>query len=111
MLGSEYPQPLGADFLDNGVEIGYWLREDLQGNGIMTRCISAIIDMVVTHIGMHRIVIRAATSNRGSRGIPERLGFTHEGTMREAGFVNNEYLDLEIYSMLDSEWLGRSQNA
>jgi RimJ/RimL family protein N-acetyltransferase len=31
--------------------------------------------------------------------------------MRDASFVNNEYMDLEIYSMLDREWLARSRNA
>jgi len=96
---------------DNGIEIGYWLRQDLQGQGIMTRSVEAIITMLFVEVGMHRVTIRAATSNIPSRGIPERLGFKHEGTLRDGGFVNNEYLDLEIYSMIDHEWLTRSQNA
>ena len=96
---------------DNGAEIGYWLRQDLQGRGIMTRCVEAIITMLFVEVGLHRVTIRAATPNAPSRGIPERLGFTHEGTMRHGGFVNGEYLDLEIYSMLDYEWLARSSNA
>ena len=67
--------------------------------------------MLIIELGLRRVTIRAATSNNSSRGIPERLGFKHEGTMRDGGFVNNEYLDLEIYSMLDHEWIARSQNA
>jgi RimJ/RimL family protein N-acetyltransferase len=31
--------------------------------------------------------------------------------MRGASYVNNEYMDLEIYSILDHEWLKRSKNA
>ena len=96
---------------DNVIEVGYWLRQDLQGKGIMTRSVEAVITMLFVEVGMHRVTIRAATTNLPSRGIPERLGFKHEGTMREGGFVNNEYLDLEIYSMLDHEWLARSKNA
>ncbi len=96
---------------DNSVDVGYWLREDLQGRGIMTRCVSALINMAIVEMGIHRIVIRAATANLSSRGIPERLGFVHEGTMRATGYVNGEYMDLEIYSMLDHEWLARSTNA
>ncbi|MDP6666839.1 MAG: GNAT family protein [Dehalococcoidia bacterium] len=102
---------LGTPTGGNGIELGYWLREDLQGRGIMTRSIEAVIGMVVVHMGMHRVVIRAATGNLPSRGIPERLGFTHEGALREAAYVNGEYHDLEIYSMLDHEWLARSENA
>lgn len=96
---------------DNVIEVGYWLRQDLQGRGIMTRSVEAILTMLFVEVGIHRVTIRAATTNLPSRGIPERLGFKHEGTMRDGGFVNGEYLDLEIYSMLDHEWLARSQNA
>ena len=96
---------------DNSVDVGYWLREDLRGRGIMTRCVSALINKAIVEMGIHRIVIRAATANLSSLRILERLGFVHEGTMRATGYVNGEYMDLEIYSMLDHEWLARSSNA
>lgn len=102
---------LGIPNRDNVIEVDYWLRQDLQGRGIMTRSVEAVITMLFVEVGIHRVTIRAATSNLASRGIPERLGFKHEGTMRDGGFVNNEYLDLEIYSMLDHEWLASSTNA
>jgi ribosomal-protein-serine acetyltransferase len=95
---------------DNGVEVGYWLRQNLQGQGIMTRAVEAAITMLIVEMGLHRVTIRAATSNLPSRRIPERLGFTHEGTMRGAGLVQGEYLDLENYSILDHEWLAHSKN-
>jgi len=101
----------GTPKRDNDIEIGYWLRLDLQGRGIVTRSVGKIIDMLIHEMGLHRITIRADTSNLPSRGIPERLGFKHEGTMHDGGYVNNEYMDLEIYSMLDHEWLKRSKNA
>ena len=93
---------------DNGIEIGYWLRQDLQGRGIATRSVEKIIDMLIHEMELHRVTIRAATSNLPSRAIPERLGFKHEGVIRDGSFVNNEYIDLEIYSMLDHEWRKRS---
>ena len=95
----------------NSVEIGYWLREDLQGRGIMTKSVAAVVNMAIVEMGMHRIVIRAATTNHSSRAIPERLGFIHEGTQRDSALARGEYSDLEIYSMLDQEWLARSNNA
>ncbi|MCH8230585.1 MAG: GNAT family N-acetyltransferase [Chloroflexi bacterium] len=104
-VGLHRPSP------QNSAEIGYWLREDLQGRGIMTRSVGAVIEMAIVQMGMHRIVIRAGTSNLRSRGIPERLGFKHEGTLRDAALVRGEYSDLEVYSILDREWLARSSNA
>ena len=101
----------GTPNSDNGIEIGHWLRQDLQGRGIVTRSVEKIIDMLIHEMGFHRVVIRAATSNLTSRGIPERLGFKYEGTIRGGSFVNNEYMDLESYSILDHEWLKRSSSA
>ncbi|MCZ6538755.1 MAG: GNAT family N-acetyltransferase, partial [Chloroflexi bacterium] len=37
----------GAPNRDNGTEVDYWLREDLQGRGIMTRSVEAVITMLI----------------------------------------------------------------
>jgi ribosomal-protein-serine acetyltransferase len=39
-----------------------------------------------------------------SRAIPERLGFVHEGTLREAERIGERWLDLAVYGMLASDW-------
>ena len=101
----------GVPNRDNVIEVGYWIRKDLQGGGIATRSLEAVMTMLFVEVGMHRVTIRAATANLPSRRIPELLEFKHEGTMRDGVYVNDEYLDLEIYSMLDHEWLARSKNA
>ena len=39
-----------------------------------------------------------------SSAIPKRLGFTFEGTLREAQVLDGRYVDLEVYSMLRREY-------
>lgn len=85
-------------------EIGYWIAETSEGRGLVTRAVRALTSFLVTDLELHRIVIRAATANTRSRAIPERLGFTHEGTERHAEILNGEFFDLEVYSMLAPEW-------
>jgi ribosomal-protein-serine acetyltransferase len=85
-------------------EIGYWIAETSEGRGLVTRAVHALTTFLVTDVDLHRIVIRAATANTRSRAIPERLGFTHEGTQRHAEILNGEFFDLEVYSMLAPEW-------
>jgi ribosomal-protein-serine acetyltransferase len=97
----------GLRSADRSAEIGYWLAENMQGKGIMTRACRALIDLSFRKHGLHRVTIRAATGNARSRAVPVRLGFTHEGAMREATFAEGRYQDLEVYSVLDREWSSR----
>lgn len=86
------------------VEIGYWLAEEWQGRGIMTACCRTLIDFVFRDYKLHRVEIRAAADNTRSRAIPERLSFTHEGTLRESEWVNDHFVDGAVYAMLEHDW-------
>ncbi len=85
-------------------EIGYWLAKSAEGHGIITKACRAIIDHAFTNWQMNRIVIRATTENVRSRAVPIRLGFTHEGRLRQVVMSDDDYIDLEIYSLLAAEW-------
>ncbi len=94
---------------DLRTEIGYWLRQDVQGRGIMTRATKALVDFAFDNLGLHRVEIRAATDNRKSRAVPERLGFTQEGVLRDAAFLNDRFIDLVVYAKLRDD--GRAAEA
>ncbi|MBT2649785.1 GNAT family N-acetyltransferase [Bacillus sp. ISL-34] len=64
--------------------IGYWLGEEYQGNGIMTRVAKALTDYAFKELKLDKVEIRVALENKKSRGIPERLGFVNEGCIRQA---------------------------
>jgi ribosomal-protein-serine acetyltransferase len=85
--------------------IGYWLSEQHQGRGLMTRAVRALVDHAFGDWDLHRVEIRAATENRRSRAIPERLGFREEGVVREAERVGERYHDLAVYGLLAQEWV------
>ena len=85
-------------------EMGYWLAESAQGRGIMTRCCRALVDHAFGGWNLNRVVIFCATENHRSRAVPERLGFTHEGTYRQAEWLYDHFVDLEAYAMLASDW-------
>ena len=82
--------------------IGYWLDEREQGQGIMTRSVRALVDHALGEWNLHRVEIRAAPENRRSRAIPERLGFTQEGVLKEAERVGERYLDSVVYGFVAS---------
>lgn len=97
------------DWAHRQVDIGYWLAEDRQGRGLMTRAVRALVDLAFDELGLNRITIRVATENVRSRAIPERLGFRHEGVLREAERLYDRYVDLDAYALLASEWQGQPE--
>ena len=92
------------DWNNKSTSIGYWLGEDYVGNGLMTKSVKAFVDYALIDLGLNRVEIRAAVENKKSRAIPERLGFTHEGTIRQSEWLYDHYVDHEVYGMLASDW-------
>ena len=86
-------------------EIGYWLSEDFQGKGIVTRSCRGLISYAFQHMDLNRIEIRLAHENTKSEAIPRKLGFRHEGTLRDSRIINGKYFDSEIYGLLKREWV------
>lgn len=93
-----------AKFMD----IGYWLGETFQGKGLVTNACNALINHSFGDLNINRILIRVEPNNDRSRAIPERLGFTYEGTLRQVGKNSDgEFVDLMVYSLLKDEWRAR----
>lgn len=83
--------------------IGYWLSRAYTGKGIMTSSVKSLVKAGFSEHRLNRIEIACATGNARSRAVPERLGFTFEGVLREREYLYGRYVDHAIYSMLASE--------
>ncbi|HHG3492870.1 GNAT family N-acetyltransferase [Vibrio parahaemolyticus] len=81
------------------VEIGYWLRRDLQGKGIVSKSLSKLIDYAFTELNMQKVQISAATENQASRNVCERLGFKLEGIITRAENLNGRVVDHAVYGL------------
>jgi ribosomal-protein-serine acetyltransferase len=96
----------GIDSVNRSTSIGYWLGAAHLGEGVMTAAVRALLDHAFGAWGLHRVTIEAAVANRRSRAIPERLGFTEEGVLRESERIGERFLDGVLYSLLAAEWRG-----
>lgn len=94
------------DWNNKRTSIGYWLGEANQGKGIMTSACRTLTDYAFRTLGLNRVEIRARPDNIRSRAIPERLGFTQEGVVRQVEYSGGLYHDHVVYGMLASEWDG-----
>jgi ribosomal-protein-serine acetyltransferase len=97
------------DWMNRLTSIGYWIGEEFQGHGLVTKACARVLDYSFGRLGLNRIEIRCATDNFKSRAIPERLGFKEEGQVRQAEWIYDHYVDHVVYGMLESEWLSSSK--
>ena len=89
--------------LHRSCELGYWLRHDATGRGVMTQAAKACIDFAFERVGMHRIRCAAATDNFASLRVISRLGFRFEGISRQAEWVGSRWLDHAVFARLSSD--------
>ena len=94
----------GINWNNRFTALGYWLAADAQGRGIMTQSCRVYLKHAFTELGIHRVEIRCAVANAKSRAIPERLGFRTEGTVRDAEWLYDHFVDHVVYGLLAPEW-------
>lgn len=85
-------------------EIGYWLADNQQGKGIITKCCKALINYGFTVLQLNRIEIKCAVNNEKSKAIAEKLHFKQEGILKQAEWLNGKFIDLYLYALLKDEW-------
>lgn len=92
--------------LHRSCELGYWLRKEATGRGLMTEGAKGAINFAFRQMGVHRIRVAAATDNHQSLRVIGRLGFRFEGVARQAEFCHHRWLDHAVFAMLATDVLG-----
>jgi ribosomal-protein-serine acetyltransferase len=92
------------DWQNRSTSLGYWLGEEYTGLGLMQKAVSKSLDYAFLELRLNRVEIRSAIGNVRSRRIPEKLNFTHEGTIRQAEKLVYGYVNQNVYGMLLEEW-------
>ncbi|MCP1133523.1 GNAT family N-acetyltransferase [Paenibacillus polysaccharolyticus] len=92
------------DLGNRKAEIGYWLGQEYEGNGLITKAVNVLIEHAFEQLGLNKVEIGAATDNRRSRAIPEKLGFQREGELRDYEFLNGRFLHRVMYGLRTEEW-------
>lgn len=98
------------DWKNRKTEIGFWLGESFQGKGLVTKSCRVLIDYAFDELKLNRVEMHCGAENIKSRKIPEKLGFREEGIIRQAGWLQDRFVDFVIYGMLASEWQEKNQS-
>jgi ribosomal-protein-serine acetyltransferase len=92
------------DYFDRKAKVGYFIGSHFQGKGIVTSSVRAVLAYCFESLKLNRMELRCAADNKQSMRVAERLGFTHEGLLRQDEFLNGTFVDVHVYSMLRDEF-------
>ncbi|GJM79047.1 hypothetical protein HMSSN139_15430 [Paenibacillus sp. HMSSN-139] len=90
--------------MDKTTEIGYYIAQDYEGRGIIRRACQEVVKYIFEDLALNRIEIRVQPENLRSRKIPESIGFAQEGTLRQAEWFIDRFVDKVVYGLLKEEW-------
>lgn len=92
------------DSRDRKAKIGYFIDKQFAGRGIVNSAVSTVLEFCFGPLNLNRIELRCAKDNVPSKRVAEKLGFLHEGLLRQEEFLNGVFVDHHIYGLLAQDF-------
>jgi RimJ/RimL family protein N-acetyltransferase len=80
------------------------VRPGARGRGVGTAMVRAALAVAFGGLGLHRVDLFVFDTNKSAVACYERLGFRHEGRLRDYRKLGDRYLSSLLMSMLEDEW-------
>ncbi|MNX74520.1 putative ribosomal N-acetyltransferase YdaF [compost metagenome] len=83
--------------------IGYWVRQSRQGQGIARQAVTLLRDFGFTQIGLFRLEIVMGVGNNTSEAVAIAAGATFEYRARNRIVLHGQPLDAHIYTLVPTD--------
>ena len=83
------------------------LSEASCNKGIGTEALNMFIQYGMEELKLHKISLEVFSFNPRAERVYQKAGFKLEGIKREAFIYNQEYIDIKIYGMLQTDYLDK----
>jgi RimJ/RimL family protein N-acetyltransferase len=84
-----------------GIMIGersYW------DQGYGSEAIRLLLKYAFETLNLHRVFLRVFEFNQRAIRVYEKIGFVHEGRLRQADYYQGKYIDVLLMGLLRTEW-------
>lgn len=85
--------------------LGYWIGHDYWNRGYGTEAVKAVLTYGFMQLDLNRIYAPHFQGNHASGRVLQKAGMTYEGRMREHYLRFGRFVDLELYGLLQQEFL------
>lgn len=76
------------------------------GKGYGTEAIRLLLQFAFADLNLHRVYLHVFAGNARAIQAYEKAGFVPEGTLRQAAYVNGQYVDVVVMGILREEYVG-----
>lgn len=74
-----------------------------RGKGLGEEAVRLLVAFGFRDLNLHRIALQVFATNRAAITTYQRAGFRHEGTMRDAAFIDGRFVDISVMAILEDE--------
>lgn len=92
------------DSKNSRAEIGYTLKPEFWGKGLMMEAMIEILRFGFTRLQLHSFEANINPENTSSKGLLLKMGFIKEAYFKENFYYDGKFLDSEIYSLLQKNF-------
>ncbi len=96
----------GVDQHNRSAHLGLAMLPSFRGRGLGTDVVRVLCRYGFETRGLNRLQVDTLADNEGMILAATRAGFTREGQLRQAGWVNGAFVDEVILGQLATEWFG-----
>ncbi|MEV4622887.1 GNAT family protein [Asanoa sp. NPDC049573] len=94
----------GIDVHNRLAHVGISLLPAMRGSGLGSDTVRVLCRYAFQTLGLHRLGLETLADNAAMIGAAERVGFRREGTLRDNGWVDGEFVDEAIFGLLAGEF-------
>lgn len=84
--------------------IGFSFDGSIRGKGYASEAMQAALRFGFAELGLHRMTALADMDNARSHAVLKKLGFRHEGRLRQNFMVRGQWRDSDLFALLRAEW-------
>ena len=89
-------------------ELGFVIAPSYWGTGIFYEGAQLLLNFAFETVNVHRIEARAAIDNDRSNAALLKIGASKEGTLKDAFWRDDHFVDQYLWAILDGDWKARS---
>jgi RimJ/RimL family protein N-acetyltransferase len=76
-----------------------------RGCGYGTEAVGLLLEFAFKDLNLQRVCLHVFSTNAAAIRVYEKVGFMHEGLLRQAAYINGSYVDVVVMGILRAEYV------